>query len=240
MVSPVSGIRWVVGICQASSSCRLRGTVLIAVVRSQVMAREMFNPNFSLFVPVPEGGSTFQPNPNSVVQNDEARGTNHLDFFKFVGRVVGKALYDGQFVDAYFTRSLYKHMLDQPLTYMVRPAHPPCRRHGQEQYDVGLMRGPVPQDIEAVDPEYYKNLAWMLENDISDVLDLTFTEEMDFFGRKELMELRPGGAGIKVTEDNKREYVDLVAQHRMTTVIRSQLNAFLGGFWDLIPKVIFF
>ena len=84
------------------------------------MAREIFNPNFSLFVPVPEGGTTFQPNPNSIVQNDEARGTNHLDFFKFVGRVVGKALYDGLFVDAYFTRSLYKHMLDQRLTYMVR------------------------------------------------------------------------------------------------------------------------
>jgi len=86
----------------------------------QVMAREMFNPNFSLFVPVPEGGTTFQPNPNSTVQNDEARGTNHLDFFKFVGRIVGKALYDGMFVDAYFTRSLYKHMLVQPLTYLVR------------------------------------------------------------------------------------------------------------------------
>lgn len=83
------------------------------------MAREMFNPNFSLFVPTPEGGTTFQPNPNSVVQNDEARGTNHLDFFKFVGRVVGKALYDGQFIDAYFTRSFYKHMLGQPLTYQV-------------------------------------------------------------------------------------------------------------------------
>lgn len=50
----------------------------------------MFNPQFSLFQPVPEGGTTFQPNPNSVIQNDEARGTNHLDFFKFVGRVVGK------------------------------------------------------------------------------------------------------------------------------------------------------
>ena len=88
----------------------------------QVMAREMFNPNFSLFVPVPEGGTTFQPNPNSIVQNDEARHTNHLDFFKFVGRIVGKALYDGLFVDAYFTRSLYKHMLDMPLTYLVRPS----------------------------------------------------------------------------------------------------------------------
>ena len=97
---------------------------------SQVMAREMFNPNISLFVPT--GGSTFQPNPNSIVQNDEARGTNHLDFFKFVGRVVGKALYDGQLIDAYFTRSFYKHMLGQPLTYQVRPHacwQCICRKH---------------------------------------------------------------------------------------------------------------
>jgi len=49
-----------------------------------------------------------------------------------------------------------------------------------------------------VDPEYYKNLCWMLEHDIADVLDLTFTEELDFFGRKELVELKPGGAGVKV------------------------------------------
>ncbi|KAK9785185.1 hypothetical protein WJX73_010540, partial [Symbiochloris irregularis] len=175
----------------------------------QVMAREMFNPNFSLFVPTPEGGTTFQPNPNSVVQNDEQRGTNHLDFFKFVGRVVGKALHDGQFIDAYFTRSFYKHMLGQPLTY---------------------------QDIEAVDPDFYKNLRWMLENDITDVLDLTFTEETDYFGRKQLVELKPDGANLRVTDANKREYVNLVAQHRMTTVIRAQINSFLTGFWDLVPK----
>lgn len=32
---------------------------------------------------------------------------------RFVGRLVGKALYDGQLIDAYFTRSFYKHMLGQ-------------------------------------------------------------------------------------------------------------------------------
>ena len=37
-----------------------------------------------------------QPNPNSIIQNDEARGTNHLDFFKFVGRVVGKVRKGGR------------------------------------------------------------------------------------------------------------------------------------------------
>lgn len=42
---------------------------------------------------------------------------------------------------------------------------------------------------------------------------------------------------VQVTEDNKKEYVNLVAQHRMTTAIREQLQAFLSGFWDLVPKV---
>jgi hypothetical protein len=32
---------------------------------------------------------------------------------RFVGRLVGKALHDGQLIDAYFTRTFYKHMLGQ-------------------------------------------------------------------------------------------------------------------------------
>ena len=44
-------------------------------------------------------------------------------------------------------------------------------------------------------------------------------------------------SSCRVTNANKREYVNLIAQHRMTTAIRGQINAFLTGFWDLIPKV---
>ena len=47
----------------------------------QIMGREIFNPNLALFIAVPEGGTTFQPNPSSVVQSD--RGTNHLDYFRW-------------------------------------------------------------------------------------------------------------------------------------------------------------
>ena len=39
-----------------------------------------------------------------------------------------------------------------------------------------------------------------------------------------------------MTEGNKREYVNLIARHRMTTSIRSQIDAFLEGFWQLVPK----
>lgn len=49
-------------------------------------------------------------------------------------------------------------------------------------------------------------------------------------------ELIPGGQNIKVTEENKHKYVDLVAEHRLTTAIRPQINAFMEGFNELIPR----
>ncbi|KAL3504947.1 hypothetical protein ACH5RR_034788 [Cinchona calisaya] len=49
-------------------------------------------------------------------------------------------------------------------------------------------------------------------------------------------ELIPGGRNIRVTEENKHQYVDLVAEHRLTTAIRPQINAFLEGFNELIHR----
>ncbi|KAM7259413.1 hypothetical protein ACFE04_015154 [Oxalis oulophora] len=175
----------------------------------QLLSRVIFDKGALLFTTV-GNESTFQPNPNSVYQ------TEHLSYFKFVGRVVGKALFDGQLLDVHFTRSFYKHILGVKVTY---------------------------HDIEAIDPDYFKNLKWMLENDISDVLDLTFSidadeEKLILYERTEVTdyELIPGGRNIKVTEENKHEYVDLIAEHRLTTAIRPQINAFMEGFNELISR----
>ena len=37
-------------------------------------------------------------------------------------------------------------------------------------------------DIEAVDPNLFTSLKWMLENSITDVIDTTFSVEHDSFG----------------------------------------------------------
>ena len=47
----------------------------------------------------------------------------------------------------------------------------------------------------------------------------------------------PCCAALQVTNESKREYVDLVAEHRMTTAIRAQTQSFLKGFWEMVPKV---
>lgn len=49
-------------------------------------------------------------------------------------------------------------------------------------------------------------------------------------------ELKPGGRNIRVTEETKHEYVDLVAEHILTNAIRPQINSFLDGFNELVPR----
>lgn len=49
-------------------------------------------------------------------------------------------------------------------------------------------------------------------------------------------ELKPGGRNIRVTEETKHEYVDLVADHILTNAIRPQINSFLEGFNELVPR----
>ena len=39
-----------------------------------------------------------------------------------------------------------------------------------------------------------------------------------------------------MTEENKKEYVKLVCQMKMTGSIRSQIKSFLDGFYDIVPK----
>jgi len=167
-----------------------------------VLAREIFNPHYALFTPTSDN-VTFQPNSMSYI-NEE-----HLAFFKFVGRIIGKAICDGQLLDAHFTRSFYKHILGLPVTY---------------------------HDIEAVDPNYYKNLKQMLDLPLDCLgLDLTFSVESNVFGVTKVVDLIENGRNVIVTDENKHQYVQLNAYHRMTVAIREQIDAFLSGFHELVP-----
>ena len=39
-----------------------------------------------------------------------------------------------------------------------------------------------------------------------------------------------------MTDQNKQDYIKLVCQMKMTGAIRKQLQAFLEGFYDIIPR----
>mmetsp|Transcript_22326 Transcript_22326/g.19199 ORF Transcript_22326/g.19199 Transcript_22326/m.19199 type:complete len:449 (-) Transcript_22326:408-1754(-) len=165
------------------------------------LSKHIFNPNYNLFIPS-ANGNTFQP---SLISDPE-----NLNYFKFVGKFIAKALFDGYLLECYFTRSFYKHILGQPLNY---------------------------HDMEDLDPSYYKSLKWTLENDITNAgLDLTFSFEKERFGLTEIEDLIPNGRNIPVTEENKKQYVNLICQAKMASGIKAQIENFLSGFFELIPK----
>lgn len=68
------------------------------------------------------------------------------------------------------------------------------------------------------------------------IVHFCFLLQIQEFGVTESRDLKPNGRNIMVTEENKREYVRLVCQMKMTGAIRKQLNSFLEGFYDIIPK----
>lgn len=65
---------------------------------------------------------------------------------------------------------------------------------------------------------------------------LWFPPQIQEFGVTTIRDLKEDGRNIRVTEENKKEYVKLVCQMKMTGAIKQQLTAFLDGFYSIIPK----
>lgn len=91
-------------------------------------------------------------------------------------------------------------------------------------------------DLEDYDQELYKSLTWILQNQGAEHLCTYFVETQDYFGESKNTELCDGGAERLVTDDNKEEYVKLVANYRLKQAIKSQITAFKTGLFSIVPK----
>lgn len=135
----------------------------------------MFNPFYCLF--------EYSAHDNYTLQISPASGVNpeHLNYFKFIGRIVGLAIFHRRFLDAYFISSFYKLVVHKKIALT---------------------------DLESVDASLHRSMKWMLENSITDVIEETFSLQEERFGELVTIELKPGGVDIPVTEDNKQEFVE--------------------------------
>ncbi len=69
----------------------------------QVTSDQLFNPDFALFQYSAINQMCLQINASSGIANDQ-----HLTYFHFAGRLLGKALFDGQIVPSHLVSPLYK------------------------------------------------------------------------------------------------------------------------------------
>lgn len=169
-----------------------------------VLSKEIFNPYYGLFEYSAIDNYTLQINPNSGLVNE-----HHLDYYYFIGRVVGMAAYHNRLIDGFFIRPFYKWMLNKPITL---------------------------NDIEAVDIEYYKSMKYIMDTDDVECLEMTFTSDEDVYGQQVEHELKPNGKNIKVTNENKKEFIDLVIQWRFVHRMEKQMKSFMKGFNEIVPQ----
>lgn len=167
------------------------------------ISRHIVNTQYGLFIRSDDGA--VQPNPDSGSIN-----TNHLDYFNFVGKVVGKALWDGNLLNAHFTRGFYKQILGRKIT----------------------MR-----DMEALDHTYYKGLM-ELHNGNADDFGVTFSEVSNVLGETKTIDLIPNGRNIDVTNENKDKYIRRVVRYKLVESIKRQMNEFMKGLNSFIPPIL--
>jgi hypothetical protein len=136
-----------------------------------------------------------------------------LVYYRFLGRVMGKALFDRQLVAGHMVKHIYKHILGWPIQF---------------------------KDLESVDEEYYTNLKQLQQlsdaGEDLEMLCLDFTTTQEVMGVKQEVELVKGGADIPVSNDNFPEYLEACLKYKLMDRVKPQLNELLLGFFDVIPE----
>ncbi|XP_020660629.2 NEDD4-like E3 ubiquitin-protein ligase WWP1 isoform X1 [Pogona vitticeps] len=134
---------------------------------------------------------------------------DHLSYFCFIGRFIAMALFHGKFIDTGFSLPFYKRMLNKKLTI---------------------------KDLESIDTEFYNSLIWIRDNNIEECnLEMYFCVDMELLGKVTSHELKSGGSNLLVTEENKEEYIGLMAEWRFSRGVQEQTKAFLDGFNEVVP-----
>jgi E3 ubiquitin-protein ligase HUWE1 len=164
------------------------------------VVRELMNPNYGLFTHSANQRS-MMPSPNSHLV------PHHLDYFTFAGRIIARAIVDGQCLDAHLTRGVLKYLLDHCL---------------------------VPADLEDIDEQLHRSLQWMMDNDITGS-DFHFIADFEYLGKYGTAPLKEDGETIEVTNENKEDYVELMVSYRLRKEIEKQLEHFRDGFYSVIP-----
>nr|KAF6338098.1 HECT, C2 and WW domain containing E3 ubiquitin protein ligase 1 [Pipistrellus kuhlii] len=168
-----------------------------------LLSQELFNPYYGLFEYSANDTYTVQISPMSAFVE------NHLEWFRFSGRILGLALIHQYLLDAFFTRPFYKALLRLPCDL---------------------------SDLEYLDEEFHQSLQWMKDNNITDILDLTFTVNEEVFGQVTERELKSGGANTQVTEKNKKEYIERMVKWRVERGVVQQTEALVRGFYEVIDS----
>lgn len=167
-----------------------------------------FDPQLNLFKASSDGH--LYPSQTSHVQE------NHIALFEFVGKILGKAIYEGIVVDVPFALFFLSQLLERNNSVLLYSSL---------------------DELSSMDPDIYRSLSFIkhYEGDVTD-LCLTFSWEEEFMGKMVTHELIYGGSGVPLTNDNRISYVHHMAHFRLYTQLKDQTLAFKRGFYSIVNK----
>ena len=127
-----------------------------------------------------------------------------LEIVELMGTMTGKALYEGILAEANLAHFFSKALLGAPRTI---------------------------DDLPSLDPELHRSLIQVLryDGDVERDLALDWTVEESKFGAVAAFELRPNGANVPVTSDNRMAYVHAVADFYLNARRARANDAFARG-----------
>uniref|UniRef100_K3XBD9 HECT-type E3 ubiquitin transferase n=1 Tax=Globisporangium ultimum (strain ATCC 200006 / CBS 805.95 / DAOM BR144) TaxID=431595 RepID=K3XBD9_GLOUD len=170
-----------------------------------LVTERLFDETIGLFMCAHVDSLAYVINPNSVEAS-----ADHLLYFRGAGRLLGRALLEGQLMKAHLALPVLKHLLGVPISF---------------------------SDLEFYDQEVYKSLKWMKENDGVDALCLDFSvTNRKLNGEVEVIDLKEDGRNIEVTDENKHEYIYLRLRHIMLDSFAEQLQHLMAGVFEVIPQ----
>jgi ubiquitin-protein ligase E3 C len=170
----------------------------------------IFDPSYGLFAVT----NKHELYPNPAVASIYPVGDIEK-LYLFLGRVLGKALYENITLQPQFTHFF--------LSFM----------HGKYDYK-NLI-----DDLNTYDEEIFKNLMFLKSytGDLND-LGLTFSLTESVYGDNREINLIPNGSNVAVTDENKMRYINLVAKYYLHDRIKLQARAFFRGLYELIQPDI--
>ncbi|RXG70066.1 Ubiquitin-protein ligase E3C [Armadillidium vulgare] len=167
------------------------------------LLKTAFDPNRGFFLLTRD--NTLYPNPSSRLIADDFE-----KHYYFVGRMLGKALYENLLVEIPLAGFFLSKLLS-----------------GSNSVEF--------QHLDSLDPELCKNLLSLknYEGDIQD-LGLDFTVLNAELGQNYIDELIPNGTNIPVTNQNCIEYIYRMADYKLNKQIAKQCQAFKEGVFNVV------
>jgi hypothetical protein len=136
--------------------------------------------------------------------------------FGFVGMILGLSIYNDVMLDLKFPQIVYKKLL-APEGHIFDSI----------------------EDLAEVEPDYYKSFKYILSTqDPLEDLELTFSVEVESFGKKYVYDLKPKGRYTKLSQSNKYEYVNLFTAWLLNHSIDRQFRVFREKFYRVVTGKI--